>query len=131
MKRQLLLGFPAAVLAAACAQMPSTDEGDYAARMNTLGERYVACITREAENAKNPAGAEDIAISAHAQCWPTWDAYRAATNASFVHGAGTRAELQLARDKADAHLRQFELEARRMVMDHMVERNLRGAKPGP
>ena len=118
-----------ALVAAGCAQLQPADES---ARMNARGERYVACVTQEAENnLKNPAGAEDIAIAAHARCWSAWDAYRAATSTSFLQGATTDAEVQLARDKADAHLRQFELETRRMIVDRMVERNLRGGKPGP
>jgi hypothetical protein len=133
MKTRFLLSVAAALVAAGCAQLQSAGEpGWYAARMNARGERYVACLTREADtNVKNPAGAEDIAIAAHARCYPAWDAYRAATNASFLQGATTGAELQLARDKADAHLRQFELETRRMIVDRMVERNLRGGKPAP
>ena len=128
-----LLSLAAAFAAAGCAQLQPTDEpAGYAARMNARGERYIACVTQEAENnVKNPAGAEDIAIAAHARCWSAWDAYRAATNASFLEGATTRAELQFARDKADAHLRQFELETRRMIVDRMVERNLRGGKASP
>ncbi len=133
MKTRFLLSVAAALVAAGCEHLQSAAEpGGYAARMNARGERYVACITREADtNVKNPAGAEDIAIAAHARCYSAWDAYRTATNASFLQGATTGAELQLARDKADAHLRQFELETRRMIVDRMVERNLRGGKPAP
>ena len=133
MKNRPLLGLAAAVAAAGCAQLQHADEpAGYAARMNARGERYIACVTREADNnVKNPAGAEDIAIAAHARCWSAWDAYRAATNTSFMQGARTDAEVQLARDKADAHLRQFELETRRMIVDRMVIRNLGGGKPAP
>jgi hypothetical protein len=131
MRTRSLASLAAAVVAAGCAQLqPAGDPGGYAARMSARGERYIACVMHEAENnLKNPAGAEDIAIAAHARCWSAWDAYRAATNASFLQGATTGAEVQLARDKADAHLRQFELETRRTIVDRMVERNLRGGIP--
>jgi hypothetical protein len=133
MRTRSLFSVAAALVIAGCAQLQSGDEpGGYAARMNARGERYVACVTQEADtNVKNPAAAEDIAIAAHARCYSAWDGYRAATNATFLRGATTRAEIQLARDKADAHLRQFELETRRMIVDRMVERNLRGGKPAP
>jgi hypothetical protein len=88
-------------------------------------ESYVGCITAEAEkDASNPAGAEDIAVAAHGRCWARWDAYRQAANTSFASGARTREERQLAHDKADAHLRQFELETRRGVVDGIVQRTL-------
>ena len=133
MKKRSLLSLAAVTaVAAGCAPLPTDGSAAYAARMNSRGERYVACMTKEADtNVKNPAGAEDIAIAAHARCYPAWDAYRAATSASFLHGAGTNAEVQLARDKVDAHLRQFELETRRMIVDRMAERNLRGGKAKP
>jgi len=134
MKERSRLSLAAVAIAAAagCAPLPSDESAAYAARMMSRGERYVACMTKEADtNVKNPAGAEDIAIAAHARCYPAWDAYRAATSASFLLGASTGAEVQLARDKADAHLRQFELETRRMIVDRMVERNLRRGKSDP
>ena len=131
-KRCQLCLVAATAVAAACAPFAGNESGGYAARMESRGEHYVACMTKQADtNVKNPAAAEDIAIAAHARCYPAWDAYRAATNASFLQGASTGAEVQLARDKADAHLRQFELETRRMIVDRMVERNLRGGKSAP
>jgi hypothetical protein len=36
--------------------------------------------------------------------------------------------VQLANDKADAHLRQFELESRRALVDTLVQRALEGEK---
>ena len=130
MRSGSLLGL-AALVAGGCAQLQPGDAG-YAARMNARGDRYIACVTREADtNVKNPAAAEDIAIAAHARCYSAWDAYRTATSTTFLQGARTDAEAQLARDKTDAHLRQFELETRRMIVDRMVERNLRGGKPAP
>src|SRR5687768_17467794 len=93
---------------AACA-VPG-EHPEHAARMAEAGERYTACITGEAEkNAKSSAGAEDIAIAAHGRCWTAWETYRKATSVSFTHGASTAGELQYARDKTDAHLRQFEI----------------------
>jgi hypothetical protein len=131
-KRSQLCLAAATAVASACAPLPRDESAGYAARMESRGEHYVACMTKQADtNVKNPAAAEDIAIAAHARCYPAWDAYRAATSASFLHGASTDAEVQLARDRADAHLRQFELETRRMIVDRMVERNLRGGKSGP
>ena len=118
------------VLAAGCAEMPREDPA-YAARMKDAGEAYQACLTREAEkDMKNPAGAEDIATAAHGRCWSVWEAYRAATNANFSYGARTAEERQFAGDRAEAHVRQFEREARRGVVDTVVERSLKpGARP--
>ena len=88
-------------------------------------ETYVRCINAEAEkDAASPTGAEDIAVAAHARCWGSWDAYRHAAITSFANGARTREERQLAHDKADAHLRQLELETRRGVVDAIVQRTL-------
>jgi hypothetical protein len=134
MKRKtILLSLWCALTAASCTQLPSSDDaGSYAARMNASGARYTACVTAEAEkDAKNSASAEDIAVAAHGRCWSDWDHYRAATNASFLQGATTRAEVQLARDKADAHLRQFERENRRELVDRIAERSLLGRKNAP
>jgi len=120
------------VLAAGCAQFPPADDtGPHAVRMKETGEAYQACLTREAEkNMKNPAGAEDIATAAHAQCWSAWDGYRQATNASFSHRARSPDEIQFSQDKAEAHLREFEREARRNIVDTVVERSLKpGARP--
>jgi hypothetical protein len=113
--------FICAAAVAGCAHVePSTDSA-YAARMAESGERYVTCLTNEAKkDTKSPAASEDIAVAAHARCWSAWDAYREATNASFTVGARTPEELQYGRDKADAHLRQFELETRRSVMEGVV-----------
>jgi hypothetical protein len=97
----------------------------YAARMAESAERYVACVTAEAKkDTKNPAASEDIAVAAHARCWAAWETYRAATNASFTGSAKSAEELQYGRDKADAHLRQFELETRRSLMEGVVQNTL-------
>jgi hypothetical protein len=113
------------VAAAGCAQTPDSDEGVYALRMNAAGDAYTACVSGEAEkDAMNPAGVEDIAVAAHGRCWSRWDAYRDATSKAYSAGAKTRDEKQFAHDRTDAHLRQFERETRRYVMDRMVERTL-------
>src|SRR4051812_41594141 len=108
---------------AGCALPPPTSP-EYAARMTQAADRYSACITGEAEkDMKNPARAEDIALAAHGRCWSQWEAYREATSANYTYGARTPEELQYSRDKSDAHLRQFELEARRTLVDSVVQHN--------
>lgn len=118
------LAMLALALASGCASMRDADEsGD--GRLQQARERYVECVTAEAEkDASSPAGAEDIAVAAHARCFARWDAYRRATYASFAAGAHTGGERQLAHDKADAQLRQFEIETRRGVVDGIVQRTL-------
>ena len=110
-----------------CAQFAEQGlSGPDAAKLTQARESYVRCIDAEAEkDAGNPAGAEDIAVAAHARCWSSWDAYRATTNATYSSGARTRDERQLAHDKADAHLRQFELDTRKTVVERIVERTLK------
>src|SRR6266545_4698739 len=117
-------------LLAGCAQMhPVSEPEDEGFRMKHAAQAYTDCVTREAErNLKNPLGAEDIAVAAHARCWSEWDRYRAATKATFFEEARTPEEMQLAGDKTDAHLRQFERDTRRSVVDHIVERTLSGPK---
>jgi hypothetical protein len=109
-----------------CARMDlSPEPEDQGARMKHAAQAYTDCVTRAAErNMQNPLGAEDIAVAAHAQCWTEWDGYRVATRATFFDGAGTRDELQMAGDKTDAHLRQFERDTRRSLVDYIVERTL-------
>lgn len=95
--------------------------------MRETGERYTACITAEAKkDVKNPARAEDIAIAAHGRCWAQWEAYRTATSVNFTRGTRSPEEPQYARDKSEAHLRQFELEARRSLVDWVVQHNQPG-----
>jgi hypothetical protein len=120
-------------MAGSCASLGEPDEAHgYSGQMNALRERYTTCVTAEAEkNARNPTGAEDIAVAAHARCWGAWEGYRNATSSSFLQGAQTDAEMQLARDKAHAHLREYEREIRRAVVDRIVERSLRGGKSEP
>jgi hypothetical protein len=115
-----------AALVCGCADLGTApgEDADPAALVQAR-ETYVRCINAEAEkDAANPAGAEDIAVAAHARCWGSWDAYRHAAITSFANGARTREERQLAHDKADAHLRQLELETRRGVVDAIVQRTL-------
>lgn len=98
----------------------------YAARMKEAGDVYLGCVSREAEkDMKNPAGAEDIATAAHGRCWSVWDSYRDATNANFSHNARSSQEMQFSRDRAEGHVRQFEREAHRGVVDTVVERSLK------
>ena len=132
MRTRTLLQAILAVALSGCAHTQPDPESGYAARMKHSGDRYLDCMTAEAEkDMKNPAGAEDIAIAAHARCWTAWDAYRKITNASFLKGARTAEQQQYARDKAEAHLRQFEREARRTVVDAVVQGSLRGVNRAP
>ena len=123
LRRAAAAGFAVAIVCG-CAPLPETDDGD-PVRVKEAYQRYFDCVSAEAEKeARNPAGAEDIAVAAHGRCWARWDAYRKATNAAFAEGARTRDERQLAHDKADAQLRQVELETRRSIVDRIVERTL-------
>jgi hypothetical protein len=132
MKTSTLLGLICAATFTGCVHAPTDSDPGYAGRMKEAGDGYLACMTAQAEkDMKNPAGAEDIAVAAHGRCWAAWDNYRKTTAATFLEDARTPQEQQLARDKADAHLRQFEREARRSVMDSVVERSLRGAQRAP
>ena len=118
------LGVLCAALVWGCAAPGTTSDTEPAALVQAR-EAYVRCVNAQAEkDAANPAGAEDIAIAAHGRCWSSWDAYRQTAIESFAGGARTREERQLAHDKADAHLRQFELETRRGVVDGIVQRTL-------
>lgn len=127
MKPGKLLIFACLAMLGACARTPPGESPAYAARMADAGDRYTACITGEAEkNMKNPARAEDIAVAAHGRCWTAWEAYREAVNSRFMHGARTPGEMQFARDRSEGHLREFEREARRSLMDSVIQRNMPG-----
>ncbi len=121
-----LLPFLALLAMAGCATLePDPDSEPLAIRMKQVGELYLACLSAEAErNIKNPAGAEDIVLAAHGTCWTEWDSYRDATNTSFTHNTKSPEERQYARDKAEGHLRQFERESRRFVVDMVVQRSM-------
>ena len=114
------------LLAAGCAQIDSSREPEGEnANLRQAREAYVQCVNAEAEkDAGSPAGAEDIAVAAQARCWSRWDAFRQTMTTTFASGAHTRDEQQLAHDKADAELRQFEIETRRSVVDRIVQRTL-------
>lgn len=115
---------------AACASPRAPVSPLYAERMTEAGDRYTACMAQEAEkDMKSPARAEDIALAAHGRCWVEWEAYRSATSVNFTHGARSPDELQYARDKSDAHLRQFEQEARQSLVDRVVHHNMPGTRP--
>jgi hypothetical protein len=92
-------------------------------RANVAGNKYLDCLNKAADvYTDNPAGAEQIASAAHANCWSEWTSYREQTQADYMAKAKTPEEMQLARDKADAYLRQFELDARKAVMTQVVRR---------
>jgi hypothetical protein len=113
----------ALALAAACASLDQAREDADAAKLRQVRDTYVQCVSAEADKEVGaPAGAEDIVIAAQGRCWSTWDAYRQATYATFAARAHTPDEQQLAHDKADAQLRQAELETRRAVAERIVER---------
>ena len=120
------------LILAGCAQIGVGESPIYSGRMKDAGDAYLACMTRESEkDMKNPIGAEDIATAAHGRCWADWVSYRDATNASFAHNARGREEMQFAHDKAEAHLRQFEREARRTVVDAVIARSLKSGPTQP
>lgn len=116
-------GTPAVLfLAALCAACTSLDER----RANVAGNRYLSCLHSAAdEYVDTPTGAEQIASAAHSRCWAEWDAYRAETQSHYTAAARTPEEQQLARDKADAYLREFETDARKGVMSRVVQRTYR------
>jgi hypothetical protein len=123
---------PALCLAVAgCAQLdPTLETPANAALAKQTGDAYLACLSREAEKEmKNAAGAEDIATAAHGRCWSMWDTHRQAVSASYVGNARTAEEKQFANDRTEAHLRQFEREARRTVVESVVERTLKPTTP--
>jgi hypothetical protein len=126
----LLLCACIAVATGCASTLDSSETGPYAQRMKTAGESYATCVYAEAEkDAASPVGVEDIAVAAHGRCWTEWDAYRDATSTAFSAGASTRDEKQFAHDRTDAHLRQFERETRRGVVDRLVERTLTKKDP--
>jgi len=118
MTRSYSIGFALAfaALAAACVSVSET-------RANVAGNRYLECLDTAAdEYMANPAGAEQIAAAAHARCWSEWNVYREDVQADYTARATTPEEMQLARDKADAYLRQFETDAHKAVMTRVVQR---------
>ena len=118
-------------IAAGCATDTTRSAADQAApRMRQAGDDYVRCLTNEADrNARSPVGAEEIVAAAHARCWTLWQRYRDATRDGFMADAATPQEAQLAGDKADAHLRQFEAESRRGAVNRIVQRALSKTQP--
>ena len=132
MKPKTFLTLSCLVMAAGCAQFPFRESPEHVARMRAAGEAYLACLAREAEkDPQSPASAEDMASAAHARCWTAWEVYRSAANANYIHNARTPDEKQYARDRAEAHLREFELEARRTLVDSTIERTLKTRTPSP
>ena len=120
-----LLYAAALTVLAGCAQLAN-------APMNTAGDRYLECLNAAAErNIGNPTTAENIAEAAHAACWSHWTAYRDAVETNYYAKGRTAEEMQLLHDKTDAHLRQFELDARKAVMSRVVERTYGVKKSAP
>lgn len=112
----ICFAFVVAVVLAGCAHVREM-------RANIAGNQYLGCLHSAADAyMDNPAGAEQIAAAAHARCWSEWNAYRDETQTEYTARATTPEEIQLARDKADAYLRQFETDARKAVMTRVVER---------
>ena len=113
-----------------CAQLPRGSP-EHAARMQQAGESYTQCLGQHTEkNINNPAPAEEIALAAHGYCWSAWDAYREAARANFFFDTRTPEEKQLANDRTLAHLRDFEREARRVLVDSIIDRALPPRKVG-
>lgn len=115
------------VLLAGCAAgAPNPESDSRATGMTRAGEEYTRCMSAQLESdATKPVAAEEMAAAAQGRCWAQWQAYGRATREEFMSDARTPAEAQLARDKADAHLRQFELQTRRAVTDSIVQRSLK------
>ena len=121
------------LVASGCAELqPRRESPDSVARMKAAADGYLACISGEAEKEmKNAVGAEDIATAAHGRCWTAWEAYRKATASNFSYGARTREEIQYAQDRTEAHVREFEREARRGIVDTIVQRSLKAGQSRP
>lgn len=123
--RVTLLRLLCILAASGCAQLPR-ESPEHAARMQQAGETYTQCLAAQAEkDIKNPVPAEEIAIAAHGYCWPAWDAYREAARANFFFDTRTAEEKQFANDRTVAHLRDFEQEARRVLVDSVIDRTLK------
>jgi hypothetical protein len=94
--------------------------------MQQAGDAYAGCLAQHANaDVKSTAPAEELALAAHGSCWPVWDAYRESVRSNFFFDARTPEEKQLANDRTVAHLRDFEQEARRGLIDSMIERTLK------
>ena len=116
MPSRILAAVAFTAIVCGCAQMRET-------QANVAGNRYLTCLNAAADkNTDNPAGAEEIAAAAHARCWAEWTRYSDEIQTDFIRQARTAEEAQLAHDKADAHLRQFEFDARQAVMSRVVQR---------
>ena len=126
MTRKRLLHLAFLTLVAGCTSVQTS------APMNAPGNRYLECLNAAADkNMGNPTTADNIADAAHAACWSRWQAYREAIETDFYASARTAQEAQLAHDKADAHLRQFELEARKAIVSRVIARSSGVPKAAP
>lgn len=113
------------LVASGCAELPRQSP-EHAARMQQAGDAYTGCLAQQANaDANRTAPAEEVALAAHGYCWPAWDAYRESVRSNFFFDARTPEEKQLANDRSVAHLRDFEDEARRALVDSMIERTLK------
>lgn len=123
--RANLLRLLCILAASGCAELPRQSP-EHAARMQQAGEAYTGCLARQANaDANSTASAEELALAAHGHCWSAWDAYRESVRSNFFFDVRTPEEKQLANDRSVAHLRAFEDEARRALVDSMIERTLK------
>lgn len=123
--RANLLRLLCILVASGCTELPRQSP-EHAARMQQAGDAYAGCLAQHANaDVKSTAPAEELALAAHGSCWPAWDAYRESVRSNFFFDARTPEEKQLANDRTVAHLRDFEQEARRGLIDSMIERTLK------
>lgn len=128
--RANLLRLLCILVATGCAELPRQSP-EHAARMQQAGEAYTGCLAQHAsERGASTAPPEELALAAHGYCWPAWDAYRESARSNFFFDARTPDEQQLANDRTVAHLRDFEQEARRTLVDSMIERSMK-SESGP
>ena len=114
------------LVASECTELPRQSP-EHAARMQQAGDAYTGCLAQHANaDVNRTAPAEELALAAHGHCWSAWDAYRESVRGNFFFDARTPEEKQLANDRTVAHLRDFEHEARRALVDSMIERTLKG-----
>lgn len=124
-----LLHYIAFALSACSSGLPLQSSPEEAARVAAVEQTYLACLTREAAAlGGSPVSVDEIANAAHGRCWENWTAYRQVTYETFVGNARTDDERQLARDKAEAQLREFEVAARRTAAQTAIQNS---RKPTP
>jgi hypothetical protein len=95
-------------------------------------QQYHACLFAAADKiSKTPTSAEDITAYAEGECRTVYLSYADTLKAEFSAGAGNAAEKQYAHDKADAHLRQMQLETRQVLINRIGLQSLTGKAPEP